>query len=57
MPFELINAGATYQKLVNHMFENQIGKTMEVYVGDMLVKSRRVDDHVKNLEEAFDVLR
>ena len=57
MPFELINAGATYQKLVNHIFENQIGKTMEVYVGDMLVKSRRVDDHVKNLEEAFDVLR
>ena len=41
MPFGLLNAGATYQRLVNMMFEKQIGKTMEVYVDDMLVKSRR----------------
>ena len=49
MPFGLLNAGATYQRLVNKMFKNQIGRTMEVYVDDMLVKSRAVEDHVAHL--------
>ena len=39
MPFGLKNAGATYQRLVNHMFRPQIGRNVEVYVDDMLVKS------------------
>ncbi|XP_077247219.1 uncharacterized protein LOC143886934 [Tasmannia lanceolata] len=39
MPFGLKNAGATYQRLVNKLFQNQIGHNMEVYVDDMLVKS------------------
>ena len=39
MPFSLKNAGATYQRLVNHMFRSQIGRNVEVYVDDMLVKS------------------
>ena len=38
MPFGLKNAGATYQRLVNAMFEDEIGVAMEVYVDDMLVK-------------------
>ena len=37
MPFELKNAGATYQRLVNQMFKKQIGRNVEVYVNDMLV--------------------
>ncbi|XP_052177535.1 uncharacterized protein LOC127791591 [Diospyros lotus] len=57
MPFGLKNAGATYQRLVNMMFEAQIGKTMEVYVDDMLVKSEQVADHVRNLGETFKILR
>ncbi|XP_077251992.1 uncharacterized protein LOC143891256 [Tasmannia lanceolata] len=40
MPFGLKNAGATYQRLVNRLFKEQIGRNMEVYVDDMLVKSR-----------------
>ena len=40
MPFGLKNAGATYQRLVNKLFKGQIGQNMEVYVDDMLVKSR-----------------
>ena len=40
MPFGLKNAGATYQRLVNHMFRPQIGRNIEVYVDDMLVKSQ-----------------
>ena len=40
IPFGLKNAGATYQRLVNHMFRPQIGRNVEVYVDDMLVKVR-----------------
>ncbi|CAL8175328.1 unnamed protein product [Prunus armeniaca] len=43
MPFGLKNAGATYQRLVNGIFAPLIGNTMEVYVDDMLVKSRTTD--------------
>ncbi|KAL0441204.1 UNVERIFIED_CONTAM: Retrovirus-related Pol polyprotein from transposon gypsy [Sesamum radiatum] len=55
MPFGLKNAGATYQRLVNHMFQNQIGR-MEVYIDDMLVKSEKEQDHIKDLEECFQIL-
>ena len=51
MHFGLKNAGTTYQMLVNHMFHPQIGRNVEVYVNDMLVKSQ--DD----LQETFDTLR
>ena len=40
MPFGLKNAGATYQRLVTKMFKPLLGKTMEVYTDDMLVKSK-----------------
>ena len=53
MPFGLKNAGATYQRLVNRMFSEQLGKTMEVYIDDMLVKSLRERDHVSHPEECF----
>ncbi|XP_017250742.1 uncharacterized protein LOC108221371 [Daucus carota subsp. sativus] len=57
MPFGLINAGATYQRLVNMMFKDQIGKTMEVYVDDMFFKSKKADDHVSHLSDMFEILR
>ncbi|CAL8992967.1 unnamed protein product [Prunus brigantina] len=57
MPFGLKNAGATYQRLVNKIFKEQIGKTMEVYVDDMLVKVPERADHIENLAEAFSLLR
>ncbi|CAA7035389.1 unnamed protein product [Microthlaspi erraticum] len=41
MPFGLKNAGATYQRLVNKMFADQLGRSMEVYIDDMLVKSAK----------------
>ena len=57
MPFGLKNAGATYQRLMNRMFAPQIGRNVQVYVDDMLVKSRREEDHLKDLKETFDTLR
>ena len=57
MPFGLKNAGATYQRLVNKMFQKQIGTSMEVYIDDMLVKSVKEELHVDHLPEAFQILK
>ncbi|KAM6555169.1 hypothetical protein CsatB_015931 [Cannabis sativa] len=57
MPFGLKNAGATYQRLVNRMFKEQIGRNMEVYVDDMLVKSKKAQGHIEDLKECFEILR
>ena len=57
MPFELKNAGATYQRLVNRMFQKQIGTSMEVYIDDMLVKSVKAELHIAHLAELFQVLQ
>ena len=54
MPFRLKNARATYQRLMNKMFAHQIGRNVQVYVDDMLVKSLHEDDHLGNLRETFD---
>ncbi|KAI0492486.1 hypothetical protein KFK09_026759 [Dendrobium nobile] len=56
MPFGLKNAGATYQRLMNKVFKNLIGRTMEVYVDDMLVKSLEKSQHISDLEECFNLL-
>ena len=57
MPFGLKNAGATYQRLVNRMFQKQIGTSMEVYIDDMLVKSTTAELHIAHLAEAFQILK
>nr|XP_018677532.1 PREDICTED: uncharacterized protein LOC103974988 [Musa acuminata subsp. malaccensis] len=57
MPFGLKNAGATYQRTVNRMFAHQIGRNMEIYVDDMIVKSRTAEAHSSDLAETFDTLR
>jgi len=57
MPFRLKNAGATYQRLVNRIFSRQIRKNMEVYVDNMLVKSREENTHLDNLKETFMTFR
>jgi hypothetical protein len=53
MPFGLKNTGATYQRLVNKMFHNQIRRNVEVYVDDMLTKSKENEDHLTDLKETF----
>lgn len=57
MPFGLKNARVTYQRLVNRMLKEQIGRNMEEYMDDMLVKSQKKNNHLKDLEEILDVLR
>ncbi|XP_074343051.1 uncharacterized protein LOC141680843 [Apium graveolens] len=46
-----------YSRLVNKIFKGQIGKTVEVYVDDMLVKSKKAEDHIADLAEMFQILR
>ena len=57
MPFGLKNAGATYQRLMNKMFAHQLGRNVQVYVDNMLVKSVRENDHLCDLQETFNTLR
>ncbi|GKV40302.1 hypothetical protein SLEP1_g47964 [Rubroshorea leprosula] len=57
MPFGLKNVGATYQKMVTIVFRDQIGRNLEVYVDDIVVKSLKADDHLTDLAETFNNLR
>ena len=57
MPFGLKKAKATYQKMVTKIFGPLIGKTMKVYIDNMLVKSKERPNHVKHLQETFELLR
>ena len=57
MPFGLKNAGSTYQRMITKMFEPQLGKNVEVYIDDMVVKSKLVSEHVMDLTSIFEFLR
>jgi hypothetical protein len=57
MPFELKNAGATYQRTVTIIFGHLIRKTVEVYIDDMLIKSVEKEEHLRDLREVLGILR
>jgi ribonuclease HI len=57
MPFGLRNAGATYQRCMNQMFGEHIGRTVEAYVDDIVVKTKRASDLLSDLETTFKCLR
>ncbi|XP_019051451.1 PREDICTED: uncharacterized protein LOC109113947 [Nelumbo nucifera] len=57
MLFGLKNAGATYQRLVNKILKEHMGRNIKAYVEDMVVKSLRANWYTSNLGETFRVLR
>ena len=57
MPFSLKNAGSTYQKMMTKMSEAQMGKNIEVYMDDMVVKSKMMSEHIRDLTNIFKILR
>ncbi|KAK1431975.1 hypothetical protein QVD17_08812 [Tagetes erecta] len=57
MPFGLKNAGATYQRLMDFAFKNQIGRNIEVYVDDIVIKSKTESEMLQDIEETFIRLR
>ena len=54
MPFGLKNAGSTYQRAMNALFHDMLGHHMEVYIDDIVVKSKRVNEHVDHLRKSFE---
>ena len=57
MPFGLKNVGFTYQRMMTRMFEPQLGKNIEVYIDDMVVKSKVESEHADDLRNIFEILR
>ena len=57
MPFNLKNSGATYQRCIQNCMQPQIGRNVEAYIDDIVVKSRTRDSLVDDLKETFDNLR
>ena len=57
MSFGLKNTRSTYQRMMMKMFESQMGKNIEVYIDDMVVKSKIVSEHIRDLANIFKILR
>ena len=57
MLFGLKNAGATYRKAMNAIFHDMLGHHMEVYINDIVVKSKRASEHVDHLRKIFERIR
>ena len=57
MPFSLKNAGSIYQRIMTKMFESQMDKNIEVYIDDIVVKSKIVSEHIGDLTNIFKILR
>jgi hypothetical protein len=57
MPFGLRNAGATYQRCMNHVFGEHIDRTVEAYVDDIIIKTKKASDLLFDLETTFKCLR
>ena len=57
MPFGLKNVGSTYQRMMTRMFEPKLGKSIEIYIDDMVVKGKVMSEHVGDLRNIFEILR
>ncbi|KAK1661321.1 hypothetical protein QYE76_049480 [Lolium multiflorum] len=57
MTFGLKNAGATYQRAMNYIFHDLIGKLVEIYIDDVVVKSVSVEGHLEDLRHVLDRTR
>ena len=53
MSFELKNTGATYQRAIQMCLDQQIGRNIEAYINDVVLKSKTVDNLIAELEETF----
>ena len=57
MPFRLKNAGAIYQHATQKIFDDMLHKNVECYVDDLVIKSRKIEYHLRDLRKVFDRLR
>jgi len=54
MPLGLKNAGATYQRVMQNIFDDMLHKIIECYVDDLVVKSEKKFDHIQDLRQVFE---
>jgi hypothetical protein len=54
MTFGLKNAGATYQRVMNYIYHDLIGKLVEIYIDDVVVKSTSTGGHLEDLCQVFE---
>lgn len=57
IPFGIKNVRSTYQRMVMRMFENQLGKNVEAYIDDTVVKFKEDFEHLIDLDEIFAIFR
>ena len=57
LPFGLANAPAVFQQTMHHLFHKQMGKTVLVYLDDILVFSKTPAEHLQHLREVLEILR
>ena len=57
MPFGLKNVRATYQRIMTRMFKPLLRRSIEIYIDDMVVKSKAESEHVNDLGRIFEILR
>ena len=57
MPFGLKNADSTYQRMMTRIFKSLLGNNMEIYIDNMVVKSKKVSEHLGDLQVVFEILR
>ena len=57
MPFGLCNAPATFQRLMNYVFQEFLGKFAAVYIDDIIIYSKTFEQHLDHMQQVFDALR
>jgi hypothetical protein len=57
MTFGLKNAGATYQRAMNYIFHEFIGKIVEIYIDDVVIKSLNHDPHLEDMKKTLECTR
>ena len=57
MSFGMKNTGATYQRMITKMFEPILGKIIDAYINDMVVKSKEESNHIRDLTKVLTILK
>ena len=57
MPDGLRNAGCTFNKMIKKVLGDQLGRNISAYVDDVVVRSKKKEDHIQDLRETFPNLR